>query len=340
MKVDRSEFLKRVVLVLALLAFSVLVWQLGEVLLLVFGSLVFAASLVTLSLWVSERTFLSRQWAVGVVCFLLFLISAVFFVLVIPAVSDQFEKLGPQISQSWKELKTDFFHTTIGQKFGSQLVGSGLDQKEVLKRSLQFISGTFGVLGSSLLMAVMCLYFSLDPKFYERGALKLLSPPFRDRAGEILTKLRVTLSWWLAGRLVSMLVVAIFTMIGLWILGLDLALVLGVLAGLLSFIPNIGPMLSLVPAVLVSFPQGSSMVLWVVGIYGLVQLVESYMLTPLVQRRATSLPPALLLLTQVAMGLLMGLWGVLFASPLLACVLVLLKETYLKQIDNSDAASS
>src|SRR5690606_44568 len=124
-------------------------------------------------------------------------------------------------------------------------------------------------------------------------------------------------------QLISMTVVGVLTGAGLWLLGLPLAFILGALAALLAFIPNIGPVLAAVPAVLLALADGPTTVLWVIGIYVGVQAVESYLITPVVQQESVSLPPALTISFQLLMGVLYGILGLALATPLAALGLAL-----------------
>ena len=130
----------------------------------------------------------------------------------------------------------------------------------------------------------------------------------------------------------SLCLVGMLTALGLWILGVPAPLSLGFVAGVLSFIPNFGPLLSLVPAVIVALPNGPQMVLYVILLYAGIQLVESYFITPLIQHRAVRLPPALILLAQILMGVLFGFLGLLLATPLTAVLLVLIKRLYIEDV--------
>lgn len=138
--------------------------------------------------------------------------------------------------------------------------------------------------------------------------------------------------WWLIGRLLSMLIVGITVTISLWLLGIPLALTLGLLAALLDFIPNLGPTLATVPAVLLALMQSPTQAVYVLLIYIVIQQAESYLLTPIVQHRTVSLPPALTIIAQVILGVLFGVMGLILASPLAAVVLVLIKMLYVEDV--------
>src|SRR5690606_39008154 len=147
---------------------------------------------------------------------------------------------------------------------------------------------------------------------------------------EVLSLCYETLKWWLIGMFAAMLVIGISTGIGLSLLGLPLAIPLALIAFLFAFIPNIGPWIAGIPIVLVGFLQGPQMALYAGLIYFGVQMIESYVITPLIFQKTVNIPPAMLLMFQVAFGIWAGMIGLLLAAPLLAVLLVIVKELYVK----------
>lgn len=137
------------------------------------------------------------------------------------------------------------------------------------------VMSTFGALGNVVVIAFIGVYGALDPGLYRRGALALVAPSLRPRADEVIDRMGETLRGWLGGRLISMAFVGGLTWAGLWLVGLPLAFILGVIAGLLAFIPNIGPLLALTPALLLAMTLSSSSVLLVATVYVGVQAVAA-----------------------------------------------------------------
>jgi predicted PurR-regulated permease PerM len=148
----------------------------------------------------------------------------------------------------------------------------------------------------------------------------------------VLHRLADTLWWWLLGRVASMTFIGVVTGIGLWLLDVPLAFVLGLLASLLSFIPNIGPILSAIPAILLAWVAGPEKALWVTGLYVGVQVVESFVLDPFIDRKTVYLPPAFTVFAQLVLALLGGLLGVALATPLAAAMVVLVAMLYVQDV--------
>jgi predicted PurR-regulated permease PerM len=154
----------------------------------------------------------------------------------------------------------------------------------------------------------------------------------RTRTRAVLDAIGHALRWWLIGRVFSMAVVAAGTALGLYLLGVPLAITLGLIAGLLDFVPTIGPILATVPAALVALLQSPLQVLYVVLLYVAVQLVEGYLLTPLVQRYTIALPPVLTIVGVVLLGVLLGGLGLILAAPLTIVLFILVKMLYIEDV--------
>ena len=125
-----------------------------------------------------------------------------------------------------------------------------------------------------------------------------------------------------------MAIVGVLTAAGLWMIGIPLAFLLGLIAALLAFIPNIGPVIAAVPALLLAFGQGTTAMLLVGAVYLVVQTLESYVITPVIQQQKVALPPALIIAMQVLFGVLFGIAGLALATPLAALGLTLVREIY------------
>lgn len=206
---------------------------------------------------------------------------------------------------------------------GGRLIGAIADHAPaVSKLAFGVLQSTIAVIGASVLIIFLALYIAADPDVYRQGLLLMIPHERRDRFGELLTALGGALRTWFATQLIAMGVIGVVTTIILAIIGVPAALPLGVLAGLFEFIPNVGPTLSAIPAILMGLTDSPRMALVVVGVYWLIQFLENNLLIPYLMKEQLDLPPALTLVTQVVMAYVFGFLGLFVAIPLLATVFV------------------
>jgi predicted PurR-regulated permease PerM len=188
------------------------------------------------------------------------------------------------------------------------------------------------VVGNFFIVVLLAIYFASEPRLYSDGLAKLFPISQRPRAQEVFAAIGQTLQWWLIGKVASMIFIGILTWIGLSIIGVPMALTLGLIAGLLSFIPNFGPIISAVPAVLFAFIVSPISAVYAAGLFIGVQIVESNLVTPFIERRTVELPPALTVVFQLGLAVTIGGLGLVLATPLLAVVVVLVQMVYLEDI--------
>jgi predicted PurR-regulated permease PerM len=199
-----------------------------------------------------------------------------------------------------------------------------------------FLSSTLEVLVGLLLITFVAIYFSVDPELYRRGLLHLVPHPSRQRADEVITAIGVTLRRWLATQLIAMVVIGAMVSITLATLGVEAALSLGIIAGVLEFIPTIGPILSALPAIAMGFLVSPEKALEVAIAFTLVELVEGHVLIPMLMKRGMDLPPLITILSQAMMGVVFGFVGLLVAVPLVATVLTAVKMLYVNDVMGDD----
>lgn len=215
-----------------------------------------------------------------------------------------------------------------GLSWLSQEGGTG----NILGNVTTVFSSTFEVFAHLVIIIFTGIYMAVNPAVYSNAVLGLVPAARRSRGREILSELGKVMRYWLVGRLVEMAVVGSLTGIGLLLIGAPLALILGVIAGLLSFIPFLGPVLSAVPAILVGLTESPKVALGVALIFLVVQFIESNLITPLIERRAVRMPPAFVVVGQFLMAVLLGFYGVLLATPLLVLFTVLVQMLYIQDV--------
>ena len=198
---------------------------------------------------------------------------------------------------------------------------------DVLKK---MVNTTLGMIANLGVIFFVGLFLAVHPHLYRDGFAKLFPIDRRERVKGILDEMATAMFNWLNGRFLAMLITGAGTSVALMLLGVPMAFMVGVITGVLTFIPNIGAVISLSIAMLMGLSQGAMTAIWVLVLYAVLQLVESNVITPLVQQKQTSIPPALLISFQLIMGALTGFLGVLIATPLLAAMMVLVKELWIK----------
>lgn len=313
------------------IAAVVLLWFLFDVVMLVFGGILLAVVLRAPTDWLAERTRLSSSWALTVVLILVVAILVAAGWLLGAAVREQWQALAEQLPQMIDRVRerVEGFGWDRGSLDTEEILDG--EQGAFLGRGLRVVSATFGALANVALVLFMAVLFAAQPKLYVDGTLRLVPKHRRERLAEVMRRVGETLQRWLIGQLGLMLFVGVASSLGLWLLGVQAALALGLLAGLLTFIPFLGPLIAGVVAVLVSLGDGALTAAWVALLYIGIQTVEG-MLEPLVQQKAVYLPPVLLLVAQVALGVLVGLVGVVLATPLAAALMVIVQMLYVEDV--------
>ena len=315
-----------VALLVAGLAF--LAWRIANVLLLGFGGVLVAVLLRHLAKILNRWTRLPVGASLAVVVLGLVLLAVLFVSSAGPAVAVQFEQLWQALPQALAGFRDFVARYDWGRNL---LETSGPPRTGTFVNLATGLLGTvFNALADALLVLVVALFLAADPAPYRRGLLRLVPPARRGRGAEVLDALATGLWHWILGQSIAMLGVGLITAAGLTLLGIPLAVALGILAGLLNFIPYLGPILSGAPAVLIAFAQSPIDALYTLLLFVFIQSFEGYVLTPMVQRRAVSIPPALGILTIVGLGALFGAYGVLFATPLLLVAMILVRMLYVE----------
>jgi predicted PurR-regulated permease PerM len=336
-----SNFADRVLLAAGLAVLTVLlilfVYFTFDVLLLFFAAILLAVFLRGLAGFLGRFIKIGDTWLVLIVSVVLIAILAGAIALLSPSVAEQVRNLREELPRSAQAAGEYISQFRWGQAIFAEMpsmdeVRTHLDTSSILSRVGGVFSSTAGVIANFFIMILLAIYLASEPEFYLRGFTKLFPISRRQRVREVLDKIGYTLHWWLIGKVGSMLFIGLLTWIGLSILGVPLALTLGLIAGLLSFIPNFGPILSAIPALLLAFIESPMTALYVLLLYIGVQLIESNIVTPIIERNTIELPPALTIVFQLALAVLVGGLGLVLATPLLAVVMVIIQLVYIQDI--------
>ncbi len=295
--------------------------------------LVLAASLIALffsavsgriKMWTGLKDGVSLALTIA----LMVVVVGLFFWLVGAEAQNQYKEMQEAVPVIIDNAQSYLNKSDVGQKV-SQYISDIENQKKVLPFLQNFFKSSFGVFGDLYIVVFLALFISISPFDYINGAVNLVPRRGKVKAKHLFTDIGFNLKKWIKGAIISGLSVFIMSAVGLLILGVDMWLILAISAGLLNVIPNFGPIIAMIPAVLVALLTSPTQALMVAGLYLTVQIIESNLITPNVQKKLLNTPPALLILFQVLMGTLTGGWGIVLAVPMLVIVITMVKHLYL-----------
>lgn len=304
--------------------------------LVIFAGILLAVLISASGGWIANRLHCARR--IGIALFLLMfnLALAGLFITFVPAIVEQVNAFVEQVPAAIEALRKAVEDIPWLDRLLTGATPSTLFSGESREMTTGAVASTFSAFGNIVIVLFVGLFGALDPNLYRRGVLHLLAASLRPRAHTVLDIAGDTMRRWLVAQLIAMTLVGVLTGIGMWMIGVPLPLLLGLIAGMLAFIPNLGPVIAAIPAMLLAVPLGGQAVLFVVLVFVLVQALESYAVTPLLQLRTVSLPPALVIGVQLLMGTLFGLMGLLLATPLAAVAMTLINATYVEHYLDHD----
>jgi predicted PurR-regulated permease PerM len=322
----KSAFFGGRYLVLTLLL--LLVWQVRIVLLVIFVGVLGAVLLRSVSDWTGRKLKLGSRSALVLVLLLgsVAVLSGIWFRGA--ALADQFatfgERMPAALQAATTRLRQDEWGRWLLSHFGNVQIVPGL--AEIFWRATGMISSGVVAFTALVIAFVLSVYVAAEPAVYVSHLLEVVPQSMRMQIQHILDRLFDTLQWWLLARFLSMIAVALIVGIGLWSLGVPMAGTLAVIAGLFTFVPNIGPVISAVPAGLLAFNASPQKALYVVLLFWGAHILEGLVITPLFEKKAVKLPPALTLSMQLILAILAGAAGVALAAPLTLVGLVVTRE--------------
>ena len=338
--ISRREYFQRVLIFVGVVAaigiLLALVWQSSEVILLIFAGLLIAVFLRAIAERISRYTHLPENWALVVVLLTIVGFAWLLVWLMMPSLENQYREISQQLPTTIEHLRQYLEQSAAGRwilgQVPTQPLELGSQTSNVFGRITGFFSSFLGIVVNIAIVLAAGVFFAFNPQLYYEGAIKLFPPPRQQRAREVLDTLNFNLRRWLIGRITVMTLNGVFTALGLWILGVPLALPLGLITALFNFIPNIGPFLAAIPAILIAFTQSPSLALYTTILYLIIQNLEGFVLTPLVQEKAVELPPVLIIAAQLLLGIMFGFLGVLLAVPIVAVIFVLIRMLYVEDL--------
>jgi predicted PurR-regulated permease PerM len=349
----RDPFVRRVATVLGLVALTAAVAAVAVigigVLLATFAGVLIAVVLSAFADAIADRTPLAYGWALTVVVLLILALLGGAGWLLGAQVAAQAQEFGRMLPGLIADIEAWLRQHGWGQWLIEQVQGDGGVEPGAAGGAAAGDAGGGGGTGGlaasaagngmaaglaavawltdvatyALVAVFVGLFGAANPRLYTDGIVSLTPLHHRERMRELLGELGYTLRWWLVGQAFAMIVIGVSTTIVLLLFGIPLALVLGLIVGLLGFIPYLGPIIGLVPVALVAGTEGATTLLWVLVAYTAVQMLEGYVATPMIHQRTVYLPPVFTIVMQVLLGVVLGIKGIVLATPLAAIVLVL-----------------
>ncbi|MGE0775089.1 MAG: AI-2E family transporter [Sphingomonadaceae bacterium] len=297
---------------------------LAQPLLLIIGGLVFASMLDGGARLLGRVLPIPRGFRLALVCVAAAAFLIWIFMLAGSQLAAQVETMRAVVTDQLNRIMAwtqnmGITDADTANSIGEQLVGS-------VGKLTSAVGTALGAVSSIALIVVIGIFVAIDPRLYERGIAWMLPLEKRDDFYLTTARMAYTMRRLMAGRLLGMAVEGVGTWILLSIGGVPMAALLGVLTGLLAFLPNIGAIISGILTILVGFSAGVDTGLWAIGVYLVVQTIDGYVIVPMVAKRAVDLAPALVLSAQLLFGTLFGILGLTFADPIVAMLKVMLER--------------
>jgi len=323
---------RRPMLIAALLVLGLLVWRLADVLLMAFGAVLVAILLHALAGPLVRRTGVPRPLALALAVAGLSVAIGGTLWLFGHEIAVQLAALGTLLPKAWSALQAPLSGSPLGAYVLDDLQRLRHADGLVVQTASRFVQGSATAAAATVIVLFAGLYLAFHPTTYLRGLLHLVPLNARERSAEVLSACGEALNRWLLGQLASMVLVGLSVGLGLWWVGAPSPLALGVMAGLAQFVPVVGPIAATLPGLIVAASQGPETLAWTAAIYLGASQFEANVVTPLVLRQMVELPMAVTLFAVLAMGVLLGPLGVLFATPLAVVAYVVVRHVYVEDL--------
>ena len=332
---DDARFVRRLLLILVVAAIAAALFRAGDLLILAFGAMIGAIVIHAVAELYRDRLRLPKKPALfaailtvlGVIGFLGWLFGVQF--------RDQVNLLVTRLPGLLDELATYLSRSPVGAKI-VDAVRAAFAGSRVAQDIGGLVQGAGEMFLNALLVLIGALFFAADPKVYERGFLFLIPPRGRTAAEDALFDVGETLRLWLKAQLIQMTTMGVLVGLGLWIAGVPSPAALGLLTGLSEFVPYVGPIAAMLPALGLAATVGTDQVLWTLAVYAGVRLIQTNVITPFVTARVVSIPPAVTLFAIIGIGYVFGIFGLFFSAALLVVIYTLVRSLYLREVLGED----
>jgi predicted PurR-regulated permease PerM len=278
---------------------------------------------------ITSKIKMSRKFALAISIGVTILLFGFLCWFVGSRVQQQVAELSNSLPQTIKVVRTKIANTPVGEKVIEYT--SGNNSQKLLDTATTFFSTSFGIIGDLYIILFLGIFFTADPSLYKNGIIFLFPAEKKSTGRTILKKIETALKGWLKSILISIVLITILVAVGLSMAGLPGTTVLGLITGVLEIIPNFGPVIAMIPGILLALTISTKTAVIVALIYIACQTIVGNIAVPLLQKKIINIPPALTLLSQLIMGTLSGLMGIILAVPLLAIIIIVVNELYVKK---------
>lgn len=325
---ETGGFTTRALIVVALGAGAFLLWHLRFVLVLLFGAVLIGTIIRAIA--DPFRKHLRFPDSLAVLTSFLFILAVVVGTgwLLGAQLTQQTQLLAKSLPSALDTVDTWFAGLGFDHPVESWLQQLQSSGGSIVSRFGGWLATGSAAIANFLIVVSGGVFLASQPRFYRSGAVKMVPSDKRGLVGEAMDESETALRMWLKGQLIAMIVIGVMTAAGLWLLGVESWLVLGILAGMFEFIPFAGPILSAIPGVLIALVQSPELALWTAAMYFAVQHSEAYFIQPIIQQYAVEVPAVVLLFSLLAFAMLFGIVGILFAAPMTVVSYVMVKRLY------------
>jgi predicted PurR-regulated permease PerM len=338
---DLGVFVQKVIVVFLFGAIAFALKQLAELAILLFGAVLIAIGLRSAARQISRLTRLSEGPSLALAIFAIVAIFGSTIWVFGYVIGSQMDELAKQIPQGLRLAADRIQSHPYGRYLLDQARGVGVASATgwAATSVTSFVRSLIHAAGYIAVSCIVAVYLAAQPDQYRKLVLRMVPQSFVPRVEQLFDRSGDALRRWLVGQLAVMAAIGTLSGIGLWVLGIDAPLALGLVGGLLCFVPYLGAILAAVPATLVALTQGPMQAALVILMYVGVHFIEGNFITPLVQAEATSLPPVISLVSIIAFAALLGPSAVLVAVPMALFVLVALDVLYVETVLGSPPGS-
>lgn len=321
-----AVFIRRVLIVVGILAFAAALYLLSDIMLLAFGSVLVAVVLRAIAQPIYRGTSLSRRLSLAAAGLGVVVLLGGIGYLFGAQINSQLATLIERLPAAAAELSKSQPFLSMSELVKGSSVGN------LVASALSWGTTVFGALATLVVVVIAGVYMAIQPDVYRSGFVMLFPKRVQGKVSETIDDAGEALRLWLGAQLLAMILVGVLTGAGLVLIGVPSALALGFIAGMLEFVPIIGPVVAAVPALLLASTQSWEMVAWTLALFVVVQQIESNIIMPLVSGRAVKVPPAVGLFAVVAIGILFGPLGLLLGYPLAIVTDVAVRRLYVREM--------